>query len=308
MKKILVPVDEGGHSKKAVQYAATICAAAEDLTFTVFHVQPLIPRILSNAAERSPSLGPKIEDLVQRNAQGAAHLSSEIRRLITSEEIPEKRIQVVVEPMGRGMAKDILEKAEQGGYDAIVLGRRALTPARDFFIGTTAAKIVEHAQKTPVWIVGEKSPSMEFMLAVDGSENAAREVDHVIGMVGLNPKLRLTLYHVVPYLRHYYSMDFERKSPRLQEILHSADKKRMEGFYAETYGKLKAGGFKKSQIKIKTEYHAQDISTAILKEARTGDYTTVVVGRRGEGDAYFTGRIAMRLVQRVRDQTLWVLP
>ena len=50
----------------------------------------------------------------------------------------------------------------------------------------------------------------------------------------------------------------------------------------------------------------QGFYDAILDEARTGKYSTVVVGRRGERGAFFTGRIAMRLVQKVSDQALWV--
>jgi nucleotide-binding universal stress UspA family protein len=308
MKKILMPVDDARHSKKAVQYGATISSAVEDLTYTLFHVQPVIPRILSNAAARQPSPNAEIDNLVLKNAQAAEHVSTEFRSLIRSEGIPENRIQVVTEPMQKGVAKDILERAEQHGYDAIVLGRQALTPGRDFFTGTTAAKIVEHAENIPVWTVGESKASMEFILAVDGSENSLRQVDHVISMVGPNPNLKLTLYHVSPSLRHYYSMDFEKENPKLQEILQSEDKQCMESFYEKAYRKLQTAGIEERQIKIKTEYHSLEISSAILMEAKTGNYTTIVVGRRGERDAYFTGRIAMRLVQTVHDQTLWVVP
>lgn len=82
----------------------------------------------------------------------------------------------------------------------------------------------------------------------------------------------------------------------------------MEDFSKALQSRFKKAGLKAGQLKTKTEPLSYDISTAILKEARTGGYSTVVIGRRGERDAFFTGRIAMRLVQKVSDQTLWVIP
>ena len=149
---------------------------------------------------------------------------------------------------------------------------------------------------------------MKIMLAVDGSENSLRVVDHLIPIVGTNPDLKLVLFHVVPYLKHYYSVDFEREHPHLQEILHREDKRRMESFYENAYQRLKEAGLKKRQIEIKTSTRSYDISTAILGEAKSGGYGTLVVGRRGEREAFFTGRIAIRLVQKVSDQALWVIP
>jgi hypothetical protein len=109
-------------------------------------------------------------------------------------------------------------------------------------------------------------------------------------------------------LRHYFSLEFEKENPYLQEILHTEDKQRMERFCEETYRKMKASGIMENQIRVKTENHSYDISTAILGEARAGKYATIVLGRRGERDAFFTGQIAMRLVQKITDQTLWIVP
>ena len=224
------------------------------------------------------------------------------------EGIAEKRIEVVSELVQVGMAKDILNRAERGRYDAIVLARRGLTPSRDFFIGSIAAKVIEHAIKIPVWVAAGEEISMKIMLAIDGSENSLRVVDHAIHMVGTRPDLRLTLFHVLPHLRHYYSIDFEIENPHLNEILQREDKLRMEDFYERAHERLKAAGLKKSQIEIKTSTQSYDISTGILGEVKTGQYGTVVIGRRGEREAFFTGRISMRLVQKVSDQALWVVP
>jgi nucleotide-binding universal stress UspA family protein len=306
-KKVLLAVDDSVHSKQAVQYAARVSLAAKDVAYTLFNVDALIPRIFTSVAETDPQVRAMISQLVGKNTEAARDAVEAFKALMVHEGVPKSRIEMVTEPMHVGMAKDILNRAEQGPYDAIVLARRALTPSRDFFIGTTAAKVVEHAIKIPVWIVGGEEMSMKMLLAVDGSENSLRNVEHLIHMVGAHPDLRLTLFHVLPHLRHYYSVDFEIENPQLQQVLERENKRLMEAFYEAARQRFEMAGLKKSQIKIKTSTRSHDVSTAILGEAKTGQYGTLVVGRRGEREAFFTGRIAMRLVQKVTNETLWVV-
>jgi len=307
-KRILIAVGDCVHSQHAVRYAAKISAAQQEVDYTLFHVQALVPKIFNEAAETEPDVKAYINAMIKDNAEIARCSAGIMKDIMLDEGIPEYRIQVIAEPMQIGMAKDILEKAEQGDYDAIVLARRALTPSRDFFIGTTAAKVVEHALRTPVWVVSGETISMKILLAVDGSDNSLRDVDHLIDMVGANPEVSITLFHVQPYLRHYYTADFEKKNPTLQKILERQDRRRIEGFYSKAYQRFEAAGLKREQIETKTRLRSCDISTNIIEEAKTGGYSTVVVGRRGERDAFFTGRIAMRLVQKITDQALWIIP
>jgi nucleotide-binding universal stress UspA family protein len=307
-RKILVAVGDCIYSKYAVKYAARICSAARDVTYTLFNLQPLVPRIFTVAAEKHPEFKVKVDSLIREEAKRAECTVNELKELMVHEGISENRVEVVTEPVQVGVAKDILNRAEHGHYDAIVIARKGLTPSRDFFIGTTAAKVIEHAPNIPVWVAAEEKISMKFMLAVDGSENSLRVVDHLISMVGAHPDLQVTLFHASHHLRHYYSLVFERENPHLQKTLQEEDKLRAEHFYEMAYARLKEAGLKKTQIEVKANNEGFDISSSILIEARTGQYSTVVVGRRGEREAFFTGRIAMRLVQKITDQALWVVP
>jgi len=306
-KKILVTVGDCVYSQQAVKYVARISSAANDLTYTLFTKQPPVPKIFVTGAEIDPDVRAEVDKLIRKNAETAERVVCDLKDLMVQEGIPSSRIEVVAAPLNVGLAADILIRAEQDSYDAIVLARRGLTPSRDFFIGTTAAKVVEHALKMPVWIVAEETTSMNILMAVDGSASSVRELDHLIHMVGKNRQLNLTLFHVVPFLRHYYSIDFERENPALQRVIQQQDNKRMKDFYGKAYEMLNAAGFKKSQIQIKTNTQSHDVSTAILDEARAGKYSTVLIGRRGEREAVFTGRIAMRLVQKIPNPALWVV-
>ena len=158
-KKLLLAVGDCVYSQQAVKYAARISSAGKDLTYTLFNVQPLVPKIFVEGAEADREVEAEVNALVRKNEEAAKCVVGELTDLMVREGIPSNRVEAVTEPMQVGMAKDILNRAEQGRYDAIILARKGLTPRRDFFIGTTAAKVVEHALKLPVWVVGEERTS-----------------------------------------------------------------------------------------------------------------------------------------------------
>jgi hypothetical protein len=81
----------------------------------------------------------------------------------------------------------------------------------------------------------------------------------------------------------------------------------MKSFYQKAFEKLESAGITRRQVHIKSNEHGYDISTAILAEARCGGYGSVVVGRRGEREAFFTGRIAMRLIEKMPSSALWIV-
>jgi len=306
-KKILIAVGDCSHSRQAVQYAATITQAAQDATYTLMNIQASIPGILLEEKERPPECEAEIQALIRENTKASQCVLGELKDILLKNGVPSNRIDVLAAPMESGLAKDILTQAEDNNYDAIILGSKGLTPRRDVLVGTTATKVVEHALKTSVWVVDNHTQSADILIAVDGSKNSLHVLDHVIAMVGSNAHLRFVLFHVEPYLSHYYSLDFERKNPNLQRLIHDRNRHRMEGFYLKAFDKFESASITKKQIQLKTNKHGYDISTAILEEARRGAYGTVVIGRRGEREAFFTGRIAMRLVNKMPSPALWVV-
>ena len=50
-----------------------------------------------------------------------------------------------------------------------------------------------------------------------------------------------------------------------------------------------------------------NIGSAIVEEARAGDYGTVVVGRRGGGNAFFMGSVSRSVLGKSANCALWVV-
>lgn len=307
-KKILVAVGDCIYSQHAVRYIAKLSCASTDLTYTLFNLQPAVPELLGKAAKTDPKAKVEIAELVRVYGEAAGESMHNFKEIMMQEGIPERRIEAVIEPMQVGAAKDILDWTDKHGHDAIIIARRGLAPSWDYPIGTIPTKVVDYGLEIPVWVVAGKVTPKKTMLAVDGSENSLRAVDHLIQLAGGNTDISITLFHVIPYLRHYYSADIEKSRGYLQLVMNREDERRMKGFYEKAYERLKIAGLRTGQINTTTCRRSNDISTAIYGEAKAGHHDTVIVGRRGERGAFFSGQIARRLAHTFHDQTLCIVP
>jgi nucleotide-binding universal stress UspA family protein len=313
--KILIAVCNCELADQTVKYAAEICSGETDVLYTLYHVQPLIPRQALKKIEAHPKAMAEAEALVRESTKAAKSALKRFRETMVHEGVKERLIHLLSAPMQLGIAKDILDKAEDGSYDAIVLGRQGITPNNDPHVGSIAGKVVEHALRVPVWVVSGGAKSTRVLLAVDGSQNSLRALDYVLGILGGHPELKVTLFHVPVNLKYWEivmetgrSYDVVMEKPYLQECFVEDDNRRMKVFYDQAYAKMDAAGLGKKQIETKVRIWGYDIATAILEEASGGNYGTVVVGRRGEREAFFSGQTVTRLLQNISEQALWVIP
>jgi nucleotide-binding universal stress UspA family protein len=126
-RNILIPVllDDPDTAKKSFRAAQTL--ADEGARFTVLHVRDAIP---SFAASEIP------EDVMKRS-------QDELRRALadSARGLPGAQTRLVTGHAGRA----ILDVAEDEGSDCIVVASHR-PGLEDFFLGSTAARVVRHAQ------------------------------------------------------------------------------------------------------------------------------------------------------------------
>jgi nucleotide-binding universal stress UspA family protein len=306
-RKILIVVDGSIHSTRAVQYAVRMSSVVQELTYTLFHVQPTLSQYLSEEARSNPAAKAHLKKVTRQNDATARGVLEKHKARMVLMGIGGQRIDVVTQPKVLGIAKDILDYAERGLYDAILIGRRGLTRLQQTFMGSTAAKLVQHSALIPVWVVDGQVESDSLMLAVDGSEASLRAVDHVSFMVGGNEKIKLTLFHVMPSLKDYCTIDFNETKGEADKIIAQGAKQCIDHFYAQAKKTLMAAGFQEKQIEVKTAKRIRDIGKAVVNQARKGGYGTVVVGRRGIDNAFFMGSVSRQVLDRVSGRAVWVI-
>jgi nucleotide-binding universal stress UspA family protein len=149
-RKILLAVDVSENSHRAVVYTGDFTAPTE-AELTLYHVV------------RSFGLGTADENSI---------LDDEMKERFVEEvrnDVP-RMFRRYTESLGRcgvannsisskhtfpsySRAADILREAKEGGYGTIVLGRRGLSEAPEFLMGSVTSKILSRAKGFAVWIV-----------------------------------------------------------------------------------------------------------------------------------------------------------
>ncbi len=307
-RKILVAVDDSFQSKCCIRYLAKLVRIVPHLHFTLVHVQPGISQFLIEEARRDTAARVELKKIERRNREAAERLLEHVKGQMAESGIAGDRVQTRTLAKNLGVAKDIIELAQEGRYDAIAAGRRGLTGIQELFLGSLTAKLVEHSPVIPIWIIDGEIPNPKILLAADGSESAFRALDHVCFMLGENPDARLTLFHVTPQLGDYCRIDFAEPDPEIEQFIVEGDKRCIADFYAHATKTCRISGISEDRVEIKQSRRRVWVGRAIVEEARKGGYGTVVVGRRGTGKSFFMGSVSRYVMAKAANRAVWLIP
>jgi nucleotide-binding universal stress UspA family protein len=306
-KKILLPVDSSIHSRRAMDYAARISPTVKDLTYTLLHVQPAVSSFLIEEAKKDLKAKEKLTRILGKNREEAKKVLAKWKAHMMSLGIAGDRIELVTQARALGLSKDVLDRAQEGLYDAVAIGRRGLTKTKRIFMGSLTVDLVEHSKAIPVWVIDGDVASNKIMIAADGSGSSLRAVDHVAFMVGDNPDAAVTLFHVLPRLRDYCVIDFEEAGTDVEQDVVPGAQECIDHFYSKARKKFNEAGFGEDQIHVRVSKRTANVGKAIVDEARKGGFGTVVVGRRGIGRSFFMGSISRYVLEKTANRTVWVV-
>ena len=311
-KKILIAVDGSPASDRAVDYVGLMeDAMIKELRVVLFYVMNAIPPFLRREGQSNPEAFRRLTELERRNRKAAQQVLDRARERLLGHGLAEERVEAKAFPRASDAARDILFEAEHGLYDALVMGRRGLSKAQEIFVGSVTNKVVQHAERLPVWIVGGRVHSLKVLCAVDGSEGALKAVDHMAFMLGHNPECQVTLFHVGASLANYCPLDFQVDEAKLEQEIEgdimSSDAECMDDFYLRAIKVLMEGGLARDQIDTKSKEGGLSVAAAIAEEAKAGDYGTVVVGRRGQNRSFFLGHVSDKVLSRCDQAAVWIV-
>ena len=307
-KKILVAVDGSIYSRKAIEYMVKMESVIKDLNYTLLNIHPKISEFLIEDLRIDSKARSTLKEVTVRNHENSIRILNDTKSLMIKLAVNESQIETVSRSVVKGTAKDIIDYGRKGLYDAIVMGRRGISPLAEVFMGSVTNRVLEHTNITPVWAIGGEVKSLKIMVAVDGSESSLRAVDHVIFMLGENPDIRITLLHVMPRLRDYCEINFEDKEDILEDTIKQRDKQCIDDFYAHAQKKIKEAGLKKSQLDFKRVVSTINIGKSIVNEVRKGNFGTVVIGRRGTDDSFFLGGVSRFVLASISNRAVWLVP
>lgn len=129
IKKLLVAVDGSPEAEKAAKYAFKL-GKAYDASVTVLNVIGVEPPIEREDERKSKAILSHITKMA-KGAKANCKVKSRIDPIIH---------------------RGIIEEAEEGGYDLIIIGSKGLTGIKRMAMGSVAENVVRHAN-CPVTVV-----------------------------------------------------------------------------------------------------------------------------------------------------------
>ncbi|MDO9462403.1 MAG: universal stress protein [Deltaproteobacteria bacterium] len=141
---------------KAVRYVDdTVNPKAVEVT--LFSVLPEAP---GTGLEKEPSLHPvfaskmlELKGLTEEKRKMMESVTALARKVLEEAGIPDNKVIVKIQVKKVGIARDIMLEAQEGKYNAIVVGRRGVSAIKEFMFGSISNKVVSFARNCTVWVV-----------------------------------------------------------------------------------------------------------------------------------------------------------
>ncbi len=153
-KKVLISFDDSENAMRAVTFASELFEKSSEIT--LFNVLPDYKRVCEYD---SPSLTPSF----QKERASFCRLEDQKKALLekTAEDLQtclllagfeKNNLHVEMKSMEKGVARDIIKKADSG-YDIVVLGKKGASGASEFFFGSVSQKVINGVKKASVLVV-----------------------------------------------------------------------------------------------------------------------------------------------------------
>jgi nucleotide-binding universal stress UspA family protein len=304
-QKALLTFDGSEHAFHAINYVSKL-APFHKMKIVLFNVFSNIPEAYSDL-ERDPQFSRSARGVMAWEMQQKKEIQNAMenaKQKLLHSGFSSDAVSVRIHNKKEGIARDIVEES-RNGYNAVIIGRRGTGTYKEVIVGSVAKKIVEKTTFLPVLMIGEIPPDNKFLLAIDNSENAIRAVDYVAQVLG-GFDVKINLFHAIRGDQSPHSgiahLFFPKES--LEEAESGAT-----AVFEKAKRCFEDAGFASGQITSKLVSGVSSRAEAIIKEAREGDYGTIVLGRRGlsKVQEFLLGRVSNKVINIIRRRAVWIV-
>ncbi len=311
-RHVLVGTDGSPNADDALRYAARFFRGVEDVDVTAATVAPPIsPALLQGGFtfEAEKSRLSRLDEVRKRQEEECARILSRAGRILSEEGMEEARIHVQTILGAQSVLKALVHLARSGSFDAVLVGRRGLGQVVSFFMGSISSGLLGALGDVPVWIVDTPDEPRKVLIALDSCEECLCVVDHTAFMLAGVPDARITVLHVLPRFRPFFSSELSGSCADLESMLWERAEEPVRIFLEKAAGIFQDAGLDPSRIDLKVKRGGAGVAREILKEYGQGGYGTLVVGRRGVGgfEAVFPGSVSTKLISAVSRGAVWVV-
>ncbi len=309
VKKVLIPIDGSGQSIAAVRYTGGVLRP-ERTKIVLLHVDSEIPESFWDL-EKSPEYRSKLAPVRAWAAQQKKIINDSVSKackILYTAGFPPDAVSVIIQGRTAGIARDILNEADTGDYNAVVVGRTGNSNFKDIVLGSVANKLIGNLVNIPLVVVGGKPNPKKFLIAFDGSKGSMKCVSSVGSMLN-NTDCEIMICNVIR------SLGTDRQGfsePSFSEIgtdWTEMNRKKIEPAVEEAKRKLVSAGIASPKISAKILTEKSSRAGGIITEAKEGGFGTIVVGRRGLSavEEFFIGRVSRKILHMAKKMAVWVV-
>jgi len=291
-KQLLVTISEDINALFGLRYVFGFFGRRDLVRLTLFYVSPRQEGFGGEDRElmsRLPFCEPGQQDGFGGGCRKIPRALADARKWLMDMGFPADKVDIKSSPAKLGTVKDIAAEAQRGLYDAVVLGRRGLTWFDEFFEDSITQRLLWESITFPLWVCRNPARhARNVLLCVDGSEQALRIADHVGFVLRDEPEHSVTVFH-----------------NRAQGL---PEGERIGDIMNEAADILRNNGVADERIDFVVK-SSKDPAELILKEAASGQYAAVAVGRtkgRITGMNNIFGSVSQTLLRKLEGASLWI--
>lgn len=158
-EKILLCLDTSQGAMTATAHLSHMLDGSPFGRITLFHVvrgfsrfRQFVTEVFTTQEDKGMVQGVIEKDLSQ-TAKALEPAFDEAAAVLTAGGVDPSRIEKKVVSGAGNAGNDIIDEAEKGGYDTIVIGRRGLSRVEEFLMGRVSSRVISLAKAKTVWVV-----------------------------------------------------------------------------------------------------------------------------------------------------------
>jgi nucleotide-binding universal stress UspA family protein len=306
-QKLLVAVDGSEQSREVVRYVAGICAPKR-IEVTLFHVlSPVSESFWDHRAAPESSVTEPYRGWLARHQIAMEVFMDDAHRMLSDSGFPDEAVRVVLQPRQEGIARDILQEARRG-YRAVAAGRIGRNPMSRLVMGSVASKLVSALTEVTLWLVDGRPDRRRVLVCIDASPAAACVIDLVGRMLSGSPA-EITLFHAIRNPEPDWVSESDPSAGEAAAEQEMRARKTLVPVFEKAVASLEEAGISSERISVKVISGTATRGGTLFAQALDGHFGTIIVGRRGVSNvkAFPIGRVPMKLIQLINEQTVWVV-
>jgi len=312
-KKILVAFDGSLFSTNTLHYLGHLFTGQRSIHFDLLCLVrcdiEIINRDWIGPEEFMEMVGPEARNLFGFMGKKLADAARQLSRY----GIDPQQISTRVKFLKTNRAADIIHEARCGLYDAVIIGRRGLTPLEELVIGSVSSVVLEKCHDVPVWLIDGKVNSRKFLLPVDGSDTCLKGVDHLAFMLKDNQFAEVTLFRSTALFSSSSQFAENNAADGNGENQGRAGRN-PDDYFKVPEQILIDSGFPPKRIHHLETGKGIHPSRQIVRQALIDDFGTIVMGRRhgdiGTGFGHILGLFGStseKVVGMAENTAIWLV-